>query len=124
MSPDHDNDQPLTEHTLLIDPCYDDPEYYLGFYPSGGVFSLDDNQYGESTIKVFNLKRRRLRDLRLEKVITAVSILKFIRKYEEVGNDAAVSDFRSLLDEERSDSSQFAAVARYIDRNPEAFNIP
>lgn len=118
------NDHLADEDTLLIDPCYDDPEDYLGFDPIGQVFSLEDSPYGEATIKVFNLRRRRLRTLRQEKVETTVIILKFVRKYEQEGNDAVAGDFRSLLDDDKSDSAEFAAVARYIDRNPEAFNIP
>ena len=120
----NDTDHLLDEHTLLIDPCYDVPEDYLGFDPIGQVFSLEGNPYGEATITVFNLRRRRLRVLRYVKVRSAVDILKLARKYEHEGNDAVASDIRALLDDDKSDSAEFAAVARYIDRNPEAFNIP
>lgn len=116
-------DHLLDEHTLLIDPCYDDPEEYLGFDLFGQVFSLEDNPYGNSTIKVFNLARRRLKDWRRVKVRSVIDILKLARKYEQEGEDAIASDIRALLDDDKSDSAQFAAVARYIDRNPEAFNI-
>lgn len=57
MSPEDDIDR---EHTLLIDPTYDDPAWYLGFDPKGNIFALDENQYGDKTIEVFNLKRRSL----------------------------------------------------------------
>ena len=94
MSPD-DNDHLPDEQKLLIDPCYDNPEEYLGFDPKGRIFSLDDNPYGEATIKVFNLKRRRLSDLRREKLELAIEILKLAQKYEREGNEDAAQDFRS-----------------------------
>lgn len=57
MSPRDDIDR---EHTLLIDPTYDDPAWYLSFDPKGHIFALDENQYGDKTIEVFNLERRPL----------------------------------------------------------------
>jgi hypothetical protein len=117
------NENLLHEHTLLIDPCYDDPEDYLGFDLSGGILSVDGNPYGRKTIKVFNLKRRRLRDLRLTKVRRIVKILKLKRKYEQDGNDAVAEDFGALLEDEKVDTEEFAAIARYVDRNPEVFGI-
>lgn len=118
-----DNDKLLHEHTLVIDPCYDDPEDYIGFDLTGQAFSLDDNPYGETTINVFNLKRRRLRDLRRAKVQSTVIILKLARKHEKDGNAAIAHDIRALLDNEQADAAQFAAVVRCIIRDPEAFGV-
>jgi uncharacterized protein (TIGR02646 family) len=122
MSPDG-NANLLDEHTLLIDPCYDPPEVYLGFDATGQVFSLNGNPYGEATIRVFRLWRRRLRDLRREKLVGVVAILKLILKYAGEGNQGVVEDLRDLLNAEKSDDSQFAAVARYVEDNPAFFGI-
>lgn len=122
MSPDY-NDHLPDEQRLLIDPCYDNPEEHLGFDPKGRIFSLDDNPYGEVTIKVFNLRRRRLSDLRRETLVIAMEILKLVEKYEREGNEDVAQDFRSLLDPLQFASEEFAAVTRYVARNPEAFNI-
>jgi hypothetical protein len=122
MSPDG-IDALLAEDKLLIDPCNDQPEKYIGFDPIGQVFSLNANPYGEATIQVFNLRRRRLRALRHERVTLTVTILKLVRKYEEESKKAVANDFRSLIDQLADGSWEFAAVTRYIVRDPEAFNV-
>ncbi len=75
MSPDDDI---YAEHTLLIDPCYDDPESYLMYDPFGQVFPLKDDPYGERTIDVLHLERRRLRDPRRKTVQEVILRLKLI----------------------------------------------
>jgi hypothetical protein len=113
----------LAEDTLLIDPCNDDPAEYLGFDPTGQVFSINADPYGAETIRVFNLTRRRLRDRRRERIQELVAIMKFVRKYEHEGNEPVANDFRSFIDGLADDSSEFAAVTRHIVRDPEAFNV-
>lgn len=118
MGPDDDI---YEEHTLLIDPCCDDPEWYLGYDPQGQVLALDDNDYGERTIEVFHLKRRRLRDARKPVIARAIKFLEKIETARSRDNDEAVSALTELLDEYLSDSSEYAGVVRFVVNNAEIF---
>lgn len=118
---DDDNGHLLDEKTLLIDPCSSAPDKYLGYDLTGQVFALEGNAYGEATIRVFNLTRRRLRALRRDKVEVTVGILKLIRKFDSEGMTSVANEIRPLLSGHESDSSEFAAVTRYIVQHPDSF---
>ena len=66
------------EHTLLIDPCFDDPAHYLGYDPTGQIFPLGDNPYGEATIDVFHLLRRRLTNAQRKIIEMVTGVMKLI----------------------------------------------
>ena len=117
------DDDLSTEHTYLIDPCSENPEDYLGFDATGQIFATGDNIYGDETIRVFHLDRRRLRDLRSEKVYLTLETIRAMNRATERGDAEAVQDFRRLLDLIQSDTQQFAAVARYVERDPSAFDL-
>jgi len=118
MSPDDDIYQ---EHTLLIDPCYDDPEWYLVYDPHGQIHPLEDNPYGETTIEVFHLKRRRLRDARRGVIRLTSKILAKIKKAKSIGNDDAVNDLEDLLQYMLGNDSPYAGAARFVVNNAENF---
>lgn len=116
------------EPRLLLDPCFDDPEEYLGYDPTGRVFSLkdpkgnDDNDVASKTIEVFHLKRRRLKDARSDtiKVVTGVTrLLGIIRD----GNAAvdALAELQGLLERTQENRSPHAGVARYVIRHRSDF---
>ena len=109
------------EHTLLIDPCYDDPEWYFAYDPHGQIFSLGDNPYGEETIEIFHLKRRRLRDARRGIIKLTSEFVKKIKKAQSNGNDDAINDLEDLLQNFIADNSQYAGVARFVVNNAENF---
>ena len=48
------------EDRLLIDPCEDGPEDYLGYDPDGGIFAIGGAPKGGTSITVYALGRRRL----------------------------------------------------------------
>lgn len=118
MGPDNDI---YREHTLLIDPCYDDPEWYLGYELNGQIFALDGNPYGDKTIEVFHLKRRRLRDARKKTIEWVIRFLRKIKKAESRGNDEAVKDFKELLQILLEESSKYVGAARFIENNFSSF---
>jgi len=115
------DDDIYSEHTLLIDPCYDNPEWYLGYRPDGQIFALDDNPYGEKTIEVFHLRRRRLRDCRRKVMVGAIKCLEMIQKARERGVRNAEADFRELLAQFTSDDAHYAGIARFIEHHASAF---
>lgn len=112
------------EITLLIDPCYDDPEDYLGYDIEGQVYALNDNRYGAKTIKICHLKRSRLKSARKKRLDAAVCVMKSIRKASREGNVAAARGFRNYFRKHlMADGCAYAAVARAVWRDPEAFGV-
>lgn len=121
LSPD---DDPVSEKRLLLDPCVDEPEEHLRYTVDGQVVAVAGSRRGKVSIDVFHLKRRRLRDLRRDKVEAAVDLLKLIRKYEAEGNAEAARDFRSFLEVwYLSDTCAHAAAARAVERDPALFGL-
>lgn len=118
MSP---NSDVYEEHTLLIDPCYDDPEWYLAYDPHGQIIPLGDDPYGEKTIEIFHLKRRRLRDARRKVIKLTSKFVKKIKKARSNGNNDAVNDLEDLLQYHIADDSQYAGAARFVVNNAENF---
>lgn len=111
-------DDVYAEHTLLIDPCFDDPEDYLGYDPTGQIFSLSDNPYAETTIEVLHLSRRRLRGFRRETIKMVTGMMKLIANVP-----IAADDLKSLLTNMQASTSQYAGAARYVARHPAEFGV-
>lgn len=112
------------EKRLLLDPCEDRPEDHLRYTVDGQVVATAGSRKGETSIKVFHLERRRLRDQRRNKVQAVVDLLKIIRKHEADGNGEAVRDFRDYLKTWfLADSREYAAVARAVERDPAVFGL-
>ena len=118
------NEDIKKEYTLLIDPCYDDPEWYLGYDPKGQIFALDDdNPFGNKSIEVYNLKRRRLVTRRkkiMKSTIHAFRFIKILQKNKPVDREA-LKEAREILLELISDEAEHAGVARYIKNNLDIF---
>lgn len=108
------------EHTLLIDPCYDDPKWYFFYDTEGQVFSLKENPYGQKSIEVFNLNRRRLCKRRRKKVKRVIRMIELIREWEASGQEDAVADFKDLLRDLMKDESEYAGAVRFIEANLES----
>ncbi len=117
------SDDVYAEHTLLIDPCFDDPENYLGYDPTGQIFSLNDNPYGERTIDVLHLSRRRLTIPRSEMVQTVRFVLKLIANVAIAANASAAKDLKAFLENIQAGKSQHAGIARYVARHPAEFGV-
>ena len=117
------SDDVYAEHTLLIDPCFDDPEDYLGYDPTGQIFSLNDNPYGEKTIDVLHLSRRRLTLFRREIVQMVRVVLKLIANVAIAANASAAKDLKAFLENIQTGKSQHAGIARYVAENPAEFGV-
>ena len=113
-------DDVRAERTLLIDPCFDDPEEYFGYDPTGAMFSLSDNPYGEATLEALHLSRRRLRVCRLLQLKIAEGAL---RAATRATDPAAIDELRMLLDRLQSDEAEFAGLVRYVVTHPTQFGI-
>lgn len=116
-------DDVYAEHTLLIDPCFDDPEDYLAYDPTGQIFSLNDNPYGEKTIDVLHLSRRRLKDYRLETIKAVTFVAKLVASNIATTNPGAANDLKAYLKDLQTAKSQHAGVARYVATHPAEFGV-
>lgn len=113
-----------TEKRLLIDPCADQPEDHLRFAVDGAVIAVAGDRQGETSIAVFHLDRRRLRLRRRETVVAALFDLKAIHKFEAQGDSSAAAEFRRHLEQFLlADSCEYAAAARAVVRDPDAFGV-
>lgn len=116
-------DDVQAERRLLIDPCLDNPEEYLGYDPLGQVFALNENPtekaIGETTIEVFHLARRRLRDLRRERIALVTKIMELMA----IPDSTAGSELGALLASMQANEYGHAGVARYVSRRPAEFGL-
>lgn len=124
MAPTDDH---LAEAALLLDPCRDDPEAHIRFDVRGAVSPVAKSRRGKSSIDVFHLKRKRLRDQRRERIGAVVQLLlAVIRPLEaRLGPaDPAVTELRAFLDGTYlADSAPFAGAARWVLRDPASFGL-
>jgi uncharacterized protein (TIGR02646 family) len=66
----------VDEDPLLLDPCSDWPGLHLTFDATGGVSPRGGSAKGDTTIRVFGLKRKRLRNARLDVLATLSELIK------------------------------------------------
>ncbi len=114
-------DDYINEHTLIIDPCYDDPELYFGYNRLGEIISLEDNPYGEETIQVLNLKRPALTKARLEKLKVVKTILEGINDFKQERNQKGIDTLSIILEIYKSDDHEYAGLVRYMAKHPSLF---
>ncbi len=113
------------ERPLLLDPCSDTPEDHLSFDVVGQIGNIAGSRKGVVSIEVFHLARRRLRDARREVVNETIAYLKLIQKYETENNMVLVQQLKKLLQKFLlADNCAYAAVARAVVNDPDAFGVP
>jgi uncharacterized protein (TIGR02646 family) len=113
-------DDPLAaEEPRLVDPCDDPPELHLSFDATGSVSAREGSPKGETTIRVFGLKRKRLRDAR-RAVLATVSEL--IEQLVEHGTpkDTATQVVLTVLSRPQR---QYSAVVSAIRDDPATFGF-
>lgn len=112
------------ECPLLLDPCKDDPELHLRYTFFGEIVHSRGDQRAKASISVFHLKRRRLRDLRRNRIEAAVALLKLIGEQRQKGNQSAAADLEAYLREfYLIDRCKHAGAARFVLQDPSAFGL-
>lgn len=112
------------ERRLLLDPCADSPEDILSYDVEGEILARGDDPRGEASIRILNLKRKRLRDNRKKTVEEFCDLYHVYESLLEAGDAPRAALLRTLLEKHYlADSAQHAAVARLIDRDPIAFGL-
>ena len=110
------------EEKLLLDPCTDDPERYLGYDLYGQILALSKaDESAKMTINVFHLERKRLKDLRKPVILRAVKILRAKRQATTRGETVGLRLCSDLLAEMAADDSQFAGSVRFVVKNESIF---
>ena len=103
-----------TEGRLLLDPCEDEPEEHLSFTPKGSAIVRHSSPKAETSIKVYALNRKRLRDARMVKVR---EVLEHIEGYVRAGNDRERA-ITATLDVLTGSDKVYAGVVRAIRARP------
>lgn len=112
------------EGPLLLDPCTDDPENSLRYTPLGEIDFPSGDSRAETSIRVFHLTRRRLRDRRKQHIELVVILLKRLQDFKNLGHRAIAVEFERDLEEKIfADSSPFAGAARFVRADPDAFGV-
>jgi uncharacterized protein (TIGR02646 family) len=119
----HEDDLAM-EQALLLDPCSDEPAELLSFSLLGDAVSVGENIKATTTIEVFQLNRRRLRDARMQVVGTVLELVKLLSSRTNELADAARMDLRAwLLRHYLEDRCAYAGAARAVFRDPTAFGL-
>jgi uncharacterized protein (TIGR02646 family) len=113
------DDSLADEDPLLLDPCRDQPELHLAFDAAGGVSPRGGSAKGEMTIRVFGLRRKRLRDARLDVLATISELI------EETVAVGALRDkaTRAVLDVMSRPHRQYSALVSAIRDDPAIFGF-
>lgn len=112
-------DRIADEDPLLIDPCSDQPDLYLTFDVTGRVSCRDGSMKGDTTIRVFGLNRKRLRDARRD-ALTTVSELIEEAVAEGTPRDTATRSVLTVLSRRRH---QYSALVSAIYDDPAVFGF-
>jgi uncharacterized protein (TIGR02646 family) len=105
---------------LLLHPCLDRPEAHLEFCPNGLVRARRRSRKGETSIEVYALRRKGLKEERLERLLRLAeqmdSILFLAERLEQIPDDTAVAQqfkrqMKRLL-RETNEAEPYAGLAR------------
>lgn len=113
-----------SEKPLLLDPCADQPEEHLIYTPLGEIGpTREGDRRVETSLTVFHLTRRRLRDRRKQHIELVVLVLKRLERFKEINPEEALTFEKELEEKLFADSAPFAGVARCVRNDPVAFGI-
>ncbi len=116
---DINNEQPL-----LLNPCKDDPSKYFTFNLLGEIIPLaiEDYDRAEKSIKIYNLKRKRLRELRAKLIEGLTNTIKEFRKSTK--DTEEVKKFENALLKNFSEKNKpYSAVVKSMMEDPSVFGL-
>jgi len=122
MKPEHDISK---EKPLLLDPNNkkNDPEKHFTYDIQGNIIPVDKNdRYATETIRICNLNRRRLRDFRLKKIITANKLMQRVKLAKSQNNDLAIKLLKETFEDMKSPYNLYIGAIRAVARDPDAFS--
>lgn len=112
------------EEPLLFNPCNDDLSNDFKFDPQGQIIQTGASDRLAATVRICNLKRKRLRDARTRVIARTKELLETIREARVQGNQPIEGRLKTLLEINfLHDSCVHAAVARDVARDPVRFGI-
>lgn len=119
-------DELARERPLLLDPCSpdSDPEQRFRYDVRGEIHArIPTDVQARATIRIFHLRRRRLRDDRarvVQRISKLVRILEGLRAKLDSG-DPTIVELQRLLDEQLGSEALYVGAARNVVRDPRAF---
>jgi len=112
------------EKHMLLDPCHDEPECFLTYNINGDIIPVNNNDKGEATIKICNLRRRRLRVRRRTIINRTREFLSLMLGLETQNRRKAyVKKGKYLYKYFLAPNCEFAGAARAVYRDPDVFGI-
>lgn len=123
------------EAVLLLDPCRDDPEQHIRFSPLGDALPVAGSEKGAVSIRVFHLRRKRLKDLRrirIERVVARLREIEKLRTFvatlvdpdsSAMGQEFLATAKVNFHAEYLANDCDFAAAGRWIVRDPASFGL-
>lgn len=112
------------EEPLLLNPCNDYPEKHLSYNIAGEIQPLNNSKKGLKTIKIYNLKRSRLRDDR-EQVL--LSLKNFLELRDALKNKGQINFAKDLDDLIKKNYLMgkciYAGLSRYVYKFPWIFGV-
>lgn len=120
---------------MLLDPCRDDPEQHIRFNPLGDSLPVQASPRGTVSIRVFHLRRKRLKDqrrIRIERVVARLREIEKLRLFvatladpdaSAVGQQFLATAKDNFHQEYLANDCDFAATGRWVLRDPASFGL-
>lgn len=111
-----------TEEPLLLDPCVDNPEDCIRYLIDGEI--TGENDRGNATIRICNLKRRRRRIARGKVIARAIRWIKLIQNStNQCSADQTTTLKNFFISECLADECNYLGAARFVTKYPELFGM-
>jgi uncharacterized protein (TIGR02646 family) len=110
----------LAEARLLVDPTQDDPETHLTFDLIGRAVPCEGSAMGATSIDVYHLNRRRLRDWRQVHIQLALQLVQTLTDDGHYRPAEAIEVVAGVLGQS---TLPWAGAVRAIRRDPAAFGV-
>ena len=112
------------ELPYLLDPCEDEPSWYIRFDPQGNIEAIDDDPFGAETIRICHLWRYRLTRRRAKVIARMVELLELRADAQTSGNVVVVRRVDELIARQIAPDAEHAGVSRAVLDDPAAFGAP
>ncbi|GEM44708.1 hypothetical protein [Deinococcus cellulosilyticus] len=120
----HPSGNLLDEAPLLLHPCVDHPEAEIKYSPLGRIIERGASDRLKATIRICNLKRRRLVRNRHSAIQRTIRLLRLIHNLETLGHTQSLAEAKQLLEEHFiSNEAEYAGAARNVCNEPARFGV-
>ena len=122
------NDELSNEKPVFINPVKENPENYIGFDWSTGIFvkaiGLDDDLRGHETCKLLGLNEGTLPEQRAEVLDELIDIAKIYFHAKLSNNTDLLNEYKTKIEWQTSAEREFAGFRRYFFKNLKLYDNP